>query len=81
VVYVCNLIPEQAETLGFDVAAHVGALREHGICPDVVLVGDGDRLPLGDVQGIDVRAADLTGPDRTTHDVTKLARALSLLAA
>ena len=79
VVYVCNLIPEHAETLGFDVAAHVDALHDHGIRPDVVLVGEADRLPLGQVRGVEVCVADLAGYDRDTHEANKLACALASL--
>jgi uncharacterized cofD-like protein len=35
-VYVANLA-EEPETVGFDVSAHVAALSEHGVVPDVVL--------------------------------------------
>src|SRR5690606_34046644 len=36
-VYVCNVRAEAGETRGYDVAAHVGALRRHGVEPDVVV--------------------------------------------
>jgi hypothetical protein len=39
-VYVANLRPQPAETVGFDVAAHVSALQAHGIEVDVVLADD-----------------------------------------
>ncbi|MGI5212754.1 gluconeogenesis factor YvcK family protein [Plantactinospora sp. CA-290183] len=75
-VYVCNLEPEDAETLGYDVAAHVAALVAHGVEPDVVLVSRDCALPLGDVK-IDVVQASLAAPDGTAHDSDKLAVALT----
>ena len=42
-VYVCNLRPQIPETAGYDVAAHVAALRQHGVEVDVVLVRQLDR--------------------------------------
>ena len=47
-VYVCNVRAELGETRGYDVAAHVDALRRHGIEPDVVLAQRG-ALPHGEV--------------------------------
>ncbi len=37
-VYVCNLRPQQPETAGFDVAAHLDALSRHNVSVDVVVV-------------------------------------------
>jgi uncharacterized cofD-like protein len=37
VVYVCNLRPQVPETDGFVTAAHVEALHDHGVEPDVVI--------------------------------------------
>jgi uncharacterized cofD-like protein len=84
-VYVCNLEPEPGETAGYDVAAHVAALCEHGVKPDLVLVHDGGPLTLGNV-GLDVVRADLQA-DRANglskpymlHDSDKLATALAAL--
>jgi uncharacterized cofD-like protein len=78
-VYVCNLEPEFAETAGYDVADHVAALHAHGVDPDVVLVQDGGRLPVGD-PAVEVVRADLAGPAGDTHDSRKLAAALAALA-
>lgn len=75
-VYVCNLEPEDAETRGYDVAAHVAALIAHGVTPDVVLVNRDPALPMGDVRA-DVVAAALAAPDGTTHDSDRLAAALA----
>ena len=79
IVYVCNLEPEAAETQGFDVAAHVYALRTHGVRPDVVLVHEGGQLPIGTVQA-DVVLADLVASTADTHDSDKLCAALASLA-
>jgi len=78
-VYVCNLEPEVAETQGYDVAAHVDALRAHGVEPDLVLVHDSGLLPTGDV-GVPVVRSDLVRSDPqygTAHDSVKLAAALA----
>lgn len=77
-VYVCNLEPEFAETADYDVAAHVAALRTHGVDPDVVLVHDGGRLPVGETD-IEVVRADIAGTAGDTHDSGKLAEALAAL--
>jgi uncharacterized cofD-like protein len=77
-VYVCNLEPEHRETEGYDVAAHVDALRRHGVVPDVVLVDRDCRIPLGDV-AIPVARADLAERGAPVHDSSKLATALSAL--
>ena len=75
-VYVCNLAPEDAETLGYDVAAHVAALTAHGVGVDVVLVNRNGAVPLGNVEAPVVEAA-LPGRDGITHDSDRLAAALS----
>jgi uncharacterized cofD-like protein len=41
VVYVCNLQPQNRETDGFTGAAHVEALHDHGVEPDVVIADPG----------------------------------------
>jgi uncharacterized cofD-like protein len=41
VVYVCNLRPQVPETEGYTTEAHVDALRDHGITPDVVIADPG----------------------------------------
>jgi uncharacterized cofD-like protein len=73
-VYVCNLRPQLPETAGYDVAAHVGALRAHGLDIDVVLCQP-DSLPLGllDVECVERPVAS---PDGTSHDPALLAAAL-----
>jgi uncharacterized cofD-like protein len=81
-VYVCNIEPEPGETEGYDVAAHVAALRAHGVRPDVVLVHDGGPLALGDIGrcGAEVVRADLTRTGDAEHDSRKLAVALAAIA-
>ncbi|MEA3076653.1 MAG: hypothetical protein QOF60_1561 [Actinomycetota bacterium] len=76
-VYVCNL-RTSAETVGFDVAAHLDALTAHGVEPDVVLhdpaAGMATGRPSTDIQIVE---ADLATDDQTAHDPAKLARALA----
>jgi uncharacterized cofD-like protein len=74
-VYVCNVRAELAETRGYDVAAHVAALRRHGIEPDVVLA-QRDALPQGDV-GVPVVEADVVRPNGLAHDPELLGAALA----
>jgi uncharacterized cofD-like protein len=76
-VYVCNVQAEAGETRGYDVAAHVDALRRHGIEPDVVLVQRG-ALPRGYVAA-EVREADIVRPHGLAHDPEKLAKVLRTL--
>lgn len=77
-VYVCNLEPEAGETLGYDVAAHVAALRSHGVEIDIVVVDDTSSMPHGEVAA-GVVAADVAGADGG-HDSGKLATVLASLA-
>jgi uncharacterized cofD-like protein len=84
VVYVCNLRAEGIETFGYDVAAHVAALRRHGIDPDVVVTQVGG-LPLGDLGAlragvpVEVVQADVARPRGLAHDSAKLAGVLAEL--
>lgn len=76
-VYVCNLRVEGVETFGYDVAAHVAALRRHGIDPAVV-VSQAGGLPLGEVDaGVEVIQADVARPPGLAHDGAKLAKVLA----
>jgi uncharacterized cofD-like protein len=79
-VLVCNLRPRPPETAGYDVAAHVGALRRHGIDADVVVVQPG-ALPAGDVGDVEVVEADITGASGLAHDPDRLGAVLKDLAA
>jgi uncharacterized cofD-like protein len=47
VVYVCNLRPQVPETDGFETAAYVDALHDHGVEPDVVIADTGLARPDG----------------------------------
>ncbi|MUL41441.1 YvcK family protein [Streptomonospora sp. PA3] len=78
-VYVCNLGAESRESEGYDVAAHIDALHAHGVEPDVTLLSEGARLPLGDA-ATEVVMTDLGGGDGETHDSAKLGAALAALA-
>lgn len=77
-VYVCNLRPQEPETSGYDVAAHVAALIRHHVHVDSVLfdpaeMDAGAPLP----EGIQTFPRALARPDGTGHDPAQLARALS----
>lgn len=74
-VYVCNLRAQSPETEGYDVAAHVDALRAHGLDVDVVVCHPG-ALPLG---GVSVRVMErpVAHEGSAAHDPHLLAVALS----
>lgn len=74
-VYVCNLRPQVPETAGYDVAAHVAALRDHGVDPDVV-VWDPAAMAAGSFRGRGVAAA-LARPGGEGHDPARLAAVLT----
>lgn len=74
-VYVCNLRPQDPETSGYDVAAHVAALAAHGLEVDVVVCHAGE-LPLGDLDVEHVQRP-LARPDGLGHDPDLLAATLS----
>jgi len=76
-VYVCNLRQQVPETEGYDVAAHVEALRAHGLEIDLVLC-DPRGIERGHLDSTCVEA-EVAGPDGVAHDPVKLARALSAL--
>ncbi|MGH9280153.1 MAG: gluconeogenesis factor YvcK family protein [Acidimicrobiales bacterium] len=73
-VYVCNLRPQHPETDGYDVAAHVDALRRHGLDVDVVLCHPGS-MPCGDV-GVPCVERPVARDDGAAHDPLQLAAAL-----
>jgi uncharacterized cofD-like protein len=77
-VYVCNVRAEAGETRGYDVAAHVGALRRHGVEPDVVVAQPG-ALAIGDVD-VEVVEADVVRPHGLAHDPALLGDMLARLA-
>jgi uncharacterized cofD-like protein len=73
-VYVCNLRPQQPETAGYDVAAHVDALLAHGLEVDVVLCHPGamERGALG----VPCVERPVACDDGAAHDPLRLAAAL-----
>ncbi len=79
-VYVCNLVPQVPETEGFDVAAHVAALREHGVDVDVVLWDSEAGLVAGECDRLLVDRR-LAGANGLVHDPARLAVVLSDLLA
>lgn len=80
VVYVCNLAEQRPETAGFDAGMHLGALVDHGVVPDVMLV-ERNGMALGSPGGATrVVEAPLTVPGRPqVHDEALLGRALAAL--
>jgi uncharacterized cofD-like protein len=74
-VYVANLRQQVPETSGYDVAAHVDALHDHGLEVDVV-VCDPDGLPRGDL-GRPYVEARTARSDGLAHDPDRLARTLA----
>lgn len=77
-VYVCNLRPQEPETAGYDVQAHVDALTAHGVDVDVV-VCDPARMPVGTLRATSVQRP-LARPDGAGHDPAALAAVLAELA-
>jgi len=76
-VYVCNLRPQLPETAGYDVAAHVDALRAHGLDVDVVLCHPGS-LP-GGLLDVECVERPVARQDGLGHDPALLAAALAEL--
>jgi uncharacterized cofD-like protein len=79
-VYVSNLFPQVPETEGYDVAAHVVALREHGVDVDVVLWDSRAGLAAGPVDRPLVDRP-VVGTNGLVHNPARLAEALSDLLA
>jgi uncharacterized cofD-like protein len=79
-VYVCNLRPQQPETAGFDVAAHVDALSRHNVRVDVVIYDSSQGMPRGDL-GISALDFHLTEGNALVHSPVRLAHALASLLA
>jgi uncharacterized cofD-like protein len=75
-VYVCNLGPERHESEELDAAAHLQALRDHGVEVDVMIY-DPARMALGYVSGVEVVERALATPDGYAHDPVRLAVALA----
>jgi uncharacterized cofD-like protein len=77
-IYVCNLRPQVPETAGFDVAAHVRALRDHGVDVDMV-IHDPLWMLTGTLDTPVIEAA-VGRPDGMAHDPGRLAAVLRQLA-
>lgn len=79
VVYVCNLITQDGESLGLDAASHLRALMDHGgiSCPDVVVAHDGPLEVPQTVEavGIDREAIAALGARIETGDLADPAAA------
>jgi uncharacterized cofD-like protein len=75
-VFVCNLRPQEPETAGYDVAAHLGALRRHGVVPDVVVAHPG-AMATGAVGEVRVERADVARRHGLAHDPAKLGAVLA----
>lgn len=78
-VYVANLADEPGETEGYDLAAHIDAVRRHGVEPDVVLCDVSATVPRGETDR--VTACELTGPVPGVHDPQRLGAALLSVVA
>ncbi|MGH9158132.1 MAG: gluconeogenesis factor YvcK family protein [Acidimicrobiales bacterium] len=74
-VYVCNLAPQVPETAGYDVAAHVDAMRAHGLEVHTVLCHPGS-MPLGRLD-LECVQRPVARADGLGHDPVRLADALS----
>jgi uncharacterized cofD-like protein len=74
-VYACNLRPQDCETIGYDVAAHVEALRRHGLHADVVLFDPDTMGPAAEVEG--AVATTLARSSGLAHDPTLFGTALA----
>jgi uncharacterized cofD-like protein len=81
-VYVANLRPQRSETAGYDVAAHLAALADHGVEIDAV-VADTSAISLGaiDTLGVRVITAGLAKANGLAHDPGRLAEVLAGLIA
>ena len=73
-VYVANLRPQVPETAGYDLAAHVAAIRDHGIVVDHVLAHGTDGT--SNVSGVPTTVTRLVCDDGAVHDPKCLAAAL-----
>jgi uncharacterized cofD-like protein len=78
-IYVCNLRPQLPETAGFDAAAHVRALRDHGVDVDLV-IHDPSWMPTGTLDTRVIEAA-VGRPEGFAHDSERLAAVLEQLAS
>ena len=80
VLYVANLSTQQAETRGYSVADHLGALLRHGVVPSAVLI-DEDAAEGEAVTGVELIRASIRSRSGRHHDIGLLAGALERYAA
>jgi len=73
-VYVGNLRPQVPETTGYDLAAHVAALRDHGVVVDHVLAHGTHGT--GSAPSVPTTVTPLASDDGDVHDPKRLAAAL-----
>ncbi len=79
-IYVVNLRPQQFETYGFDIAAHIRALLRHGFVPDLILA-DNSYMELGNSKelcesvGAELLMRPLADGSGRVHDPERLANA------
>lgn len=78
-VYICNLKPQKSETMHYNVADHVEALRRNGLEPDVVLY---DPASIDGAENVPAATArQLARPHGLAHDSALLSEALRSLIA
>ncbi|MBT8240558.1 MAG: YvcK family protein [Acidimicrobiia bacterium] len=73
-IYIANVANDRAEARGFGLNEHIGALADHGLWPDVVIVDETQEHPIGDFKVI---SAPLRANDGWSHDPLSLAAVLS----
>jgi uncharacterized cofD-like protein len=77
-VFVCNLRPQPPETAGYGDGDHLGAVLDHGIPLDTMVVnGPPGRRAANGQGGVEVVSDALARPDGSGHDPERLAAALS----
>lgn len=79
VVYVANLAPEHGETDGYDLAAHIDAVRRHGIEPDAVLADV--ALAVDPAHGERVVSTALRAPGGARHEPGLVGAAIAALVS
>jgi uncharacterized cofD-like protein len=86
-VYVCNLGPQETETLGLDADSHLAALAAHGMVVDTVLCDRATAVGAPSARGLSALAgppalveAALAKPNGHSHDPVRLAGVLKELA-
>jgi len=73
-VFVANVANERAMARGFGLGEHLATMSDHGVEVDVVVA---DKSTIGgDVEGYDIRWADVAAEDGWSHDPDKLGTVL-----